>query len=150
MNGRDGTTAFLPLDSKIVGQANHNRPSVGQFLTREQASYTYKKVESGEAINVDTIQQEMKKDEYLNKIDDTRGKTNLYKEIIVNNTEKIEPLMTQREPSSILNNVLNYIQHGRHPMINQDLSIRVVNKYKGNFKTEEERETTELDFDAMS
>ena len=39
MNGRDGTTAFLPLDSKIGGQVSCNRPNVGPFLTREQASY---------------------------------------------------------------------------------------------------------------
>ena len=37
MNGRDGTTAFVPLDSKIGGQISHNKPIVGQFLTREQA-----------------------------------------------------------------------------------------------------------------
>ena len=36
MNGRDGTTAFLPLDSKIGGQINYNRHSVGQFLSREK------------------------------------------------------------------------------------------------------------------
>ena len=42
MNGRDGTTAFLPLDSKIGGQINHDKPSVGQFLIRDQASYIYK------------------------------------------------------------------------------------------------------------
>ena len=66
MNGRDGTTAFLPLNSKIGGQINHNRPSVGQFLTREQAIYVYKKVESGEMINVNTIQQEMEQEELLN------------------------------------------------------------------------------------
>ena len=35
MNGRYGTTIFLPLDSKIGGQVNHERPNVGQFLTRE-------------------------------------------------------------------------------------------------------------------
>ena len=28
MNGRDGTTAFLPLDSKIGGQVGHDRPNV--------------------------------------------------------------------------------------------------------------------------
>ena len=38
MNGRDGTTAFLPLDSKIGGQDSHDRPNVGQFLTGEQAN----------------------------------------------------------------------------------------------------------------
>ena len=59
MNGRDGTTAFLPLDSKTGGQVSHDRPNIGQFLTREQAIYTYKKVEMDEMINVNTIQQEM-------------------------------------------------------------------------------------------
>ena len=38
MNGGDGTTIFLPLDFKIDGQINHDRPNVGQFLTRDQAS----------------------------------------------------------------------------------------------------------------
>ena len=48
MNGRDGTTAFLPPDSKIGGQVGHDRPNVGQFLTREQANDMYKNVETGE------------------------------------------------------------------------------------------------------
>ena len=78
MNGRDGTTTFLPLDSKIGGQVSHERPNVGQFLTREQASYVYKKVEMGEMTNVNTIQQEMKQEEQLNKIDDTSEETNPY------------------------------------------------------------------------
>ena len=61
-------------------------------------------------INIDTIQQEMEQDEQLKKIDDMNGETNPYRELIVNNTEKIEPLMTQMEQWSILSNVLNYIQ----------------------------------------
>ena len=47
MNGKGGTTAFLPLDSKIGGQVRNDRPSVGQFLTREQADYIYKKIQTG-------------------------------------------------------------------------------------------------------
>ena len=78
MNGRDGTTSFLPLDSKIGGQVSHNRPNVGQFLTREQANYVYKRVEAGEMINTDTIQQEMEQEEQLNEIDDTNRETNPY------------------------------------------------------------------------
>ena len=128
------------------GQINYDRPSEGQFLTREQASYVHKKVESGETINIDTIQQEMEQEEQLNKIDDISGETNPYRELIVNNAEKIEPLMTQMEQWSIFSNVLNYIQYDRHPMINQNLSIRVVNRYKDNSKTKEEREIAELDF----
>ena len=32
MNGRDGTTTFLPLDSRIGGQDRCNYPTVGQFF----------------------------------------------------------------------------------------------------------------------
>ena len=59
MNGRNGTTAFLPLDSKIGRQVKNDRPSVGQFLTREHTNYIYKKIETGEMINTDTIEQEL-------------------------------------------------------------------------------------------
>ena len=85
MNGRDGTTTFLPLYSKICGQVSCDRPKVGKFLTREQANYVYQKVETGGKINTDTIQQEMEQEEQLNKIDDTNGETNPYQELIVNN-----------------------------------------------------------------
>ena len=78
MNGRDGTTAFLPLDSKIGGQISHNRPRIGQFLTREQTDYVYTKVETGKIINTDAIQQEMEQEEQLNKIEDRSGETNPY------------------------------------------------------------------------
>ena len=78
MNGRDGATAFLPLDSKIGGQVSHDRPNVEQFLTREQANYIYKKVGTGKMINTDTIQQEIEQEEQLNGMDDTNGETNPY------------------------------------------------------------------------
>ena len=59
MNGRDGTTTFLALDSKIGGQSMSNNTTVGQFLTREQTRYVYRKVETGEIINTDMIKQEI-------------------------------------------------------------------------------------------
>ena len=31
MNGRDGPTTFLPLDSRIGGQSKESYPTVGQF-----------------------------------------------------------------------------------------------------------------------
>ena len=58
MNGRDGTTAFLPLGSRIGRQGRDNHPTVGQFLTREQTRYIYRKVETGEIINTNMLQQE--------------------------------------------------------------------------------------------
>ena len=53
------------------------------------------------------------------------------------------------EQWSILSNVLNYIQHDKHPMINHNLSIRTGNKYKNSSEVKEKREITELDFGVM-
>ena len=91
----------------------------------------------------------MEQEEQLSKINDMSGDTNPYRELIVNNAEKIEQLKTQMEQWSILSNVLNYIQHDRHHTMNHTLSIRVINKCKNNPETKEEKEFTELDFGSM-
>ena len=138
MNGRNGPITFLHLNSKIGGQVN-NRPSVGQYLTREQAGYVYRKTKSGEVINMETLQQELEQERKLNEIDDTNGETNPYKELMVNNTEKIEPLMTQMEQWWILSNILNYIQYDKHPKNYHNLCINAVNKYENSLNASEER-----------
>ena len=56
MSGRDDTAKFLPLDFKIGGQSRDSHPTVGQYLTRDQARYVYKKVETGGMINTDMVQ----------------------------------------------------------------------------------------------
>ena len=58
------------------------------------------------------------------------GETNPYKELIVNNVEKIESLMTQMEQWSILSNILNYVQHNRFNSMNHTLDVKAMNKYK--------------------
>ena len=133
---------------KIGGQGRNDRPSVGQFLTREQTNYINIKIETGEMINMDTIEQEMEQEE-LNKIDNTSGETNPYHELIVNNAEKVEPLMTQMEQWSILNNILNYVQHSKFHSIRHTLIIRAVNKYKHKLNTEGDREFREHDFGTL-
>ena len=97
MKGRSGPTAYLPLSPKIGGLINDNKPSIGQYLTREQANFVYKKTELGKMINTETLQQELEHERQLNNIDNTSGDTNPYKEMIVNNAEKIEPLLAQME-----------------------------------------------------
>ena len=89
MSGRIGTTAFLPLDSRIGGQGRDDSPTAEQFLTREQTRCIYRKVETGEIINTDTKEQEIEQKKQLSKIDDTSRETNPYQELIVNNTEKV-------------------------------------------------------------
>ena len=59
MSGRDGTTAFLPLDSKVGGPDRYKHPTVGKFLTREKTRYIYKKVETGEIVNTNTMEQDI-------------------------------------------------------------------------------------------
>ena len=90
----------------------------------------------------------MEPEEQLSKIDDTNGKTNPYQELVVNNAEKIEPLMTQMEQWSTLSNVLNYVQHSRFHSMKHTLDIKAVNKYKHRSSTED-REFRELDFGTM-
>ena len=96
------------------------------------------------------IEQEIEHESQLDKMDDTSGETNPYKELIVNNAEKIEPLMTEMEQWSILGNVLNYVQHSRLLSMNHILDIKEtldfkVNKYKYRSNTDN-REFKELDF----
>ena len=59
-------------------------------------------VEIGEVINTDIIQQEIEQEKQLSKINDMNGEVNPYRELIVNNAERTEPLMTQMEQWSIL------------------------------------------------
>ena len=66
MHGRDGAATFLPLDSKIGGQSRDSHHTVGQYLTREQARYIYKKTETGQTLNVDTMKLEIEQEKQLN------------------------------------------------------------------------------------
>ena len=146
MKGRNGPTAFLSLNPKIGGLINDNKPSIGQYLTREQANFVYKKTESGEMTNTETLQQESEHERQLNKIDDTNGDTKPCKEIIVNNAEKIEPLLAQMEQWSILSNTLNYIHYDKHPMDFHNLGISAVNVYKNCSETKKEKGMVDIDF----
>ena len=65
MNGRDDATTFLPLDSRIGGQSRDSHPTVGQYLTTEQAKHIYKKVETGEIVNVNTVKHEIEQEKQL-------------------------------------------------------------------------------------
>ena len=66
-------STFLALDFGIDGQNRDSCPTVGQYLTRDQTRYIYEKVETGEMINTDTIQQEIEQKKQLSRIDDENG-----------------------------------------------------------------------------
>ena len=93
------------------------------------------------------IQQEIEQGKQLNRIDDRNGEINPYRELIVNNAERTEPLMTQMGQWSILSNVLNYVQHSKFNSMNHTLNGKAVNRYK--VKLDTEREFKELDFGSI-
>ena len=138
----------MPPSTNIGGQVNSSKSKDNNYLTEEQARHVYKKVESGSIINTDTLQQEIEQEQELNRIDDTSRDVNPYRELIVNNAEKIEPFLAQMEQWSILINLINYVQYGKHPKKYHSLSISAVNKEKyrrNSYIKEEEKDMLELD-----
>ena len=146
MDGRDEAAAFLPLDSKIGGQDRDSHPTVGQYLTRDQARLIYKK--TGEIINVDMVKYEIEQETRLSQMDNDSGEVNPYRELMVNNAENIEMQKTQMEQWSILSNLLNYVQHSKFNTMSHSLNIKPVNRYK--IKPNEEKEFREVDFGTNS
>ena len=127
MNGRNDATTFLPLDFKIGGQSRDSHLIVGQYLTRDQVRYIYKKVETGGMINTDMVQQEIEQEKQLSRIDDDSGEVIPYRELVVNNAEKVEMPKTQMEQWSILSNLLYYVQHSKFNYMNHSLSVKPIN-----------------------
>ena len=87
------------------------------------------------------VKQEIEQDQELSKLDDTSGDVNPYRELIVNNAEKIEKVLSLMEQWSILSTVVNYIQYDRHPRNFHNQNISAVNKekYKRKSNVEEEK-----------
>ena len=119
---------------------------MGQYINREQAKHIYKKVETGQTINVDTMKLEIEQEKQLNQMGDDNGEVNPYRELIVNNAEKIEMQKTQMEQWSILSNSLNYVQHSKFNSMDHSLNVKPVNRYK--VKPNEGKEFREVDFSA--
>ena len=86
--------------------------------------------ETVHTLNVDTMKLEIKQEKQLDRMDDDNGEVDPYRELIVNNAEKIEMQKSQMEQWSILSNSLNYVQHSKFNSMDHSLSIHSVNRYK--------------------
>ena len=102
---------------------------------REQASHIYRRVESSDIVNVDSLKQGIDQEQWLSIIDDTSGDTNQYRNMIVNNKGNTDTVLLQMEQWSVLSNTINYIQYDKHPKNFHSLSISTVNKGKGREKS---------------
>ena len=128
IEGKNVPTTFLPLNTNIGGQMKTNRNEENRYLTEDQAKHMYKKVESGNIININTIKQENDQDRELNMLDDTSGDINPYRELKANNAEKVDIILSQMEQWFILSNVVNWIQYDRYSKNFYYLNIKAVNK----------------------
>ena len=90
-------------------------------------------MESGNINDTNTLKQKIEQDQELGRLDDTSKDVNSYRELMANNAENIETVLSQMDKWSILSNVVNYIQYDRHQ---KNFHINTVNKekYKRNIK----------------
>ena len=127
----------MPFSQKIggndgrVGNIDSSTRSV-ECLMPKQTKYIYKKVELGSLVNKETLKEEIDLDVELDRVDDDSRDENLYKELIVNNTIKVESALSQMEQWSILSNVINYVQYGKNPKDFHTVTVRPVNNKKLN------------------
>ena len=145
MNGRDDAATFLPLDSRIGGQSRDSHPTVGQYLTRDQARHIYKRVVTGEIINANMMEHEIEQEKQLSQMDDDSGEVNPYRELVVNNRNAENPDGTVVNMS----NSLNYVQHSKFNSMSHSLNIKPVNRHKMKLNdsfSSSEKEFREMDF----
>ena len=118
----------MPLDSNCGGENINRKISKSEniymgYLTTKQVNYVYRKVESGNLINKNTMSQERDQDIELDRMDDTSGDENPYRELIVNDAGKIETSLSQIEQWSILSNVINCVQYNKQPKNFHTISV---------------------------
>ena len=138
----------------IGGEINERKISKGGntdkgYLTAKQENYVYRKVELGNLINKNMMRQEVDQDIELDKMDNTSGDENPYRELIVNNAGKIENTLSQMEQWSKLSNIINYVQYDKHLKNVHNMSVRPLNEMKNKNKSrkdEKERPISEIDF----
>ena len=81
MKGKDGTTLFLPIDSKTGVKVCYVKNKESMCLSEKQANYIYKNVEEGNIINTNTMKHEIEQE--IDKEDN-----NPYNRVILNKVYK--------------------------------------------------------------
>ena len=119
----------------------------------KHADYIYRKVELGSLSNKNIMKEEIDQDVELDKMNNTSGDENPYRELIVNNAGNIENTLSQMEQCSILSNVINYVQYSKNPRRFHMMSVKFTNKNKTNVgrkQGKKERPTPQVSLVDMS
>ena len=105
-------------------------------LTSDQPRSIYKKVEMDSLVNVEAIKQEKEEDRLDNNNDNEAD--NLYQNIIINDFDRINVNVniSKIEQSSVLSNVINYVQYNRNLRDYYKLDVKASEpNIRGKYKT---------------
>ena len=103
MKGKNDSTPFLPLKSKIGGKVTyvHNKDDI--CLTERHADYVYETVKKGNMINTQAMTSEMTQDQG----------DNPYKRVVLNNVYKVPEKCLEMKNWSIFSYNVRYVQHNQ-------------------------------------
>ena len=77
------------------------------------------------------MRQELGQDIELDKMENTSGDENPYRELIVSNAGKVETTyLSQMEQWSILSNVITYVKYDKNPKSFHIMSVKPINEMK--------------------
>ena len=141
MKGNDGTTSFLPIDSKTGGKVSYIKNKKATCLSEKQANYVYIKVEEGNIINTKTMKHELEQE--IAREDD-----NPCKRVILNKVYKEEDKTPQMENWSIFSNNVKYVQHDEKTPHKLDLNTLDYTQHRELYckLKREEKEPLDIDF----
>ena len=90
-------------------------------------------------INKNTMKEELDADEELDRMDDNNGDKNPYRDLVVNNVDRVEIMHSPIKQWSILSNIINYVQHSRNPLNFHFVIVKPV-KFSKAIKTKDRSE----------
>ena len=108
-------------------------------MTPRQTNFIYKKVELGSLINKNTMKEELDADAELDRMVNNNGDGNPYRDLVVNNADRVELSHSPIEQWSILSNVINYVQQSRNPFNFHFMMVKPV-KFSKTVKTKDRSE----------
>ena len=62
LKGKNGSTAFLPVERKMGGDVTYIKKKDAICLTEDQPKNIYKKVEQGNNLNIQTMKHDIEKE----------------------------------------------------------------------------------------
>ena len=137
MKGKNDSTPFLPLKSKIGGKVMYVQNKDDICLTERQADYVYETVKKGNMINTQTMTNEMTQDQG----------DNPYKRVVLNNVYKVPEKCLEMKNWSIFSDNVRYVQHNQRMTQNLNFDTLDYRNYKDLYLQLKEEPLPVLDMD---